>query len=283
MSISLGDHQNDCSSNLRFADDVLLFTGAIEKNDDRLQQKHRKKYGLKIHRDATQVLSNQRSNRKTQATIDNIKVEVQPISEKAKYLGQTVAFEKQETIEIKSRIRAARASCTKYNQESGVDIEIVSSAAQASPIQHGHHLHADMRFWTVDALARTREAIRSTQCKMLRFIVQTKRKYKTITRKDKVTESQRAANNEREVAEDERCQQKRQPTPTKDTARTQDAINTVTYLSRVTQNSTWTRQTLKMRTNRIFQKKQKRRRGQDASSQHSVLVSKNTKKNEMGG
>ena len=51
--------------------------------------------GLKIHPEKTKILSNQGSNRRKEVTIDNIKVEVLPVKERAKYLGQTITFEQQ--------------------------------------------------------------------------------------------------------------------------------------------------------------------------------------------
>ena len=45
------------------------------------------KVGLKIHSDKTKILSNQRSNRQTDAKIDDIKVEVLPIRARAQYLS----------------------------------------------------------------------------------------------------------------------------------------------------------------------------------------------------
>ena len=74
--------------------------------------------GLKIHPDKTKILSNQGSNRREEVTIDNIKVDVLSMKERAKYLGRTIIFEQQETTEIKSRIRSTWASFTKYGQES---------------------------------------------------------------------------------------------------------------------------------------------------------------------
>ena len=38
-----------------------------------------------------------------------------------------------------------------------VDVEISSSTAQTSRIQHGHHSHVDVRFWLMDTITRTRE------------------------------------------------------------------------------------------------------------------------------
>ena len=69
---------------------------------------------LKILPDKTKILSDQRSNKRREVSIDNIKVKVLPVKECAKYLRETITFEQQETTEIKSRLRAAWASFTKY-------------------------------------------------------------------------------------------------------------------------------------------------------------------------
>ena len=75
-------------------------------------------------------------------TIDNIKVEVLPVKERAKYLGQTITFEQQETTEIKSRVRAAWASFTKYRL-----IEIVPTTTH-----NGHYSYTDICLWNMDPL-----------------------------------------------------------------------------------------------------------------------------------
>ena len=72
---------------------------------------------LKIHLENTKIVSNQNSNRRREVAINNIKVDVLLVSECAKYLGQTIKFQQQETTEIRSRIRAAWASFHRYNQE----------------------------------------------------------------------------------------------------------------------------------------------------------------------
>ena len=75
------------------------------------------KVGLKIHPEKTKILSNQSSNKRKEVAISNIKVEVFPVHECAKYLGQTITFQQQETTQIRSRIRAAWASFCRYKQE----------------------------------------------------------------------------------------------------------------------------------------------------------------------
>ena len=86
MGFSLGDLQADSLSNLRFADDVILFSASLKQ-----------------------------SNRRKEVTINNIKVEVLPMKQRPRYLGQTKTFEQQETTEITSRIRTASLQIDNYN------------------------------------------------------------------------------------------------------------------------------------------------------------------------
>ena len=108
MGISLGVLQPDCLSNLRFEDDVLLFSTSLEQLRSMMCDfKKSTEVGLKIFLEKTKILSNQGSKRG----------EVLPVRERAKYLGQTITFEQMETIDVKSRARAAWASYTTYRQE----------------------------------------------------------------------------------------------------------------------------------------------------------------------
>ena len=95
---------------------ILYFPGTAQKYDVRLLE-NTEHVGLKNHLEKTTIVSKKRSNRRNEVTIDNIKVEVLPVKERAKYLCQTITLEQQETTAIKNRIRAAWASLTKYRQE----------------------------------------------------------------------------------------------------------------------------------------------------------------------
>ena len=122
--------------------------------------------GLKIHPAETKILSNQSSNSRKDIVIDNIKVEILTRNESTKYLGQMITFLHQETTEIKNRIRAAWATFNKYK------FKILSPSSQTSIVRRSGHPN-DM------ALTKDHESmIQSTQRKMLRLIIQTKRKYK---------------------------------------------------------------------------------------------------------
>ena len=119
MGIKVRDAQSHCISNWRFADEVLsLFSS---KNQLRKMMSDFKrstsKTGLQIHPEKTNILSNQKQKQKQRgAHIDNIQVKNLPPNGKAKYLGQTFTFEKQETVEIKTRIRFAWSYFAKHRQ-----------------------------------------------------------------------------------------------------------------------------------------------------------------------
>ena len=61
MGIYLSDHDRDCLTNLRFADDVMLFATSKEQRRNMMYEfkKATEKVGLRIHPDKTKILSNQ--------------------------------------------------------------------------------------------------------------------------------------------------------------------------------------------------------------------------------
>ena len=83
-------------------------------------KKATEKVGLRIHPDKTKILSNQstmNSNTKRHVKVGEMSIEILTKNESVKYLGQRISFHQQETLEIKSRIRAAWATFHKYRQE----------------------------------------------------------------------------------------------------------------------------------------------------------------------
>ena len=103
-------------------------------------------------------------------------------NESVKYLGQKISFYQQETTEIKSRIRAAWATFYKYRQE---------LTSKNYMLKHRLRLFDATVSPTVCYAAGTwapnkehERMIQSTQRKMLRLIIQTKRKYKKIEKQD---------------------------------------------------------------------------------------------------
>ena len=117
-SIRLSDKTEDCLTNLRFADDVLLFSTSLERLREMLCEfkVSTEAVALGIHPDKTKILSNQDKVKAKEITVDNIKVEVLAKGDSARYLGQKITFEKQETEEIKNRLKAAWAF-HKHRQE----------------------------------------------------------------------------------------------------------------------------------------------------------------------
>ena len=121
MGIYLSDQERDCLTNLRFADDVMLFATSKEPIRNMMCEfkEATEKVGLRIHPDKTKILSNQ-SNMNSDTKdirIGEMSIEILAKNESVKYLGQRISFHQQETLEIKSRIRAAWTTFHKYRQE----------------------------------------------------------------------------------------------------------------------------------------------------------------------
>ena len=111
--------QKDCLTNLRFADDVLLFSTSLEKLREKLCEfkTSTEAVGLGIHPDKTKILSNQDKVKAKKITVNNVKIEVLARGDNARNLGQNITFEEQETEETKNRLKAAWAAFHKYRQE----------------------------------------------------------------------------------------------------------------------------------------------------------------------
>ena len=100
IGIYLSDHDHDCFTNLRFADDVLLFATPKEQLQKMMYEfkESTEKVGLRIHPGKTKVLSNQSSIRpdsKKEMQIGDVKIEILTRSESVRYLGQLITFQHQ--------------------------------------------------------------------------------------------------------------------------------------------------------------------------------------------
>ena len=105
-------------------------------------------------------------------------IEILAKSESVKYLGQRISFHQQETLEIKSRIRAAWTTFRKYRQELISQKYLLKLRLRLFDATVSPTLCYASGTWS---LSREHERmIQSTQRKMLRLIIQTKRKYKKI-------------------------------------------------------------------------------------------------------
>ena len=183
MGIYLSDQERDCLTNLRFADDVMLFAtfkGQIQNMMCEFKEAT-EKVGLTIHPDKTKILSNEssmNSDTKRYIKIGDMNIEILAKSESVKYLGQRISFYQQETLEIKSRIRAAWTTFRKYRQELTSKKYMLKFRLRLFDATVSPTLCYAAGTWTP---SREHERmIQSTQRKMLRLIIQTKRKYKKI-------------------------------------------------------------------------------------------------------
>ena len=143
------------------------------------------KVGLRIHPDKTKILSNQstiNSETKKHLEVDDMNIEIFTRNESVKYSGQKISFYQQETTEIKSRIKAAWATFHKYRQE---------LTSKNYMLKHRLRLFDATVSPTVCYAAGTwvpnkehERMIQSTQRKIQRLIIQTKKKYKNIEKQD---------------------------------------------------------------------------------------------------
>ena len=153
--IRLSDKTEVCLTNLRFADDVLLFSTSLEKLRDMLCEFKisTETVGLGTHPDKTQILSNQDKVKAKEITVD--KIEVLAKGDSARYLGQKITFEDQETEEIKNRLKAAWAAFHKYRQElTSKDYRLCH---RTPSLQYGDHAYIDLRKSYMDINSETRK------------------------------------------------------------------------------------------------------------------------------
>ena len=176
--IRLSDNTEDCLTNLRFADDVLLFSTSLRKLRDMLCdfKTSTEELGLGIHPDKTKILSNQDKVKEKELTVDNIQIEILRKSDSARYLGQKVTFEDQETEEVKNRLKAAWAAFHKYRQElTSKDYRLCHRLRLFNMVITPTMTYASGT-WTLTQ--KHEKMIRTAQRKMLRLIIQTKSIYK---------------------------------------------------------------------------------------------------------
>ena len=174
----MSDRKEDCLTNLRFPDDVLLFSTHLNKLKDIFYnfKKSTEKVGLEIHPSKTKILSYPKSRKQQEVTIDNIKIEVMQTNECAKYLGYKITFEEHDTADIKSSLKSAWAAFHKNRQELTSRSYRPCHRLRLFNMLTTPTLTYASGTWT---LSKTHERmIKSAQRKMIRLIVQTKRKYK---------------------------------------------------------------------------------------------------------
>ena len=199
--IRLSDKTEDCLTNLRFADDVLLFSTSLKKLRDMLCdfKASTEAVGLGIHPDKTKILGNQDNVKEKEILVDNIKIEIFRKRDSARYLGQKVTFEDQETEEVKNRLKAAWAAFHKYRQElTSKGYRLCHRLRLFNMVITPTMTYASDT-WTLTQ--KHEKMIKTAQRKMLRLIIQTKRKYKkkrkaSSNKKEEVPGETKDENNE---------------------------------------------------------------------------------------
>ena len=178
MDIYLSDYDHVCFTNMRFADDVLLFASSNKQLQKMLCEfkKSTEKVRLRIHPGKTKILSNRSSDIRKEIEIDDIKVEISARGESTKYLGQMIG----------DRNQKSSQGCLGNVQQVQTGADIPKQRAQTSTPAIRRSDNSD----DMDTHKRARKNIQSTQRKMLRLIKQTKRRYKKIVkRKDETNET----------------------------------------------------------------------------------------------
>ena len=199
MGIRLGDYESDCLTNLCFADDVLLFpTSLVQLQKMMCDIKHSTEtVGLKIHPNKTNIPSNQSTNRRKEVQINNIKVEISSACEcEVSWANNYISATRNS--KIKNRIRAAWESFYRIKQE-------LTSRSYFLPnrlrLLNMPTLSYASGTWT---LSKEHERmIRSTQRKMLRLVVQAKRKSKKKNQPSKNDEDEEDKNTNHRSSDDE--------------------------------------------------------------------------------
>ena len=133
--------------------------------------------GLGIHPNNIKILSNHYKVKAKEIKVNNIKMEVLAKGDSARYLGQKITFEEQENEEIRNRLKAAWAAFHKYRQEpSSRDYRLCHRLRLFGMVITPTLTYAGGT-WTLSQ--KHEKMIKTAQRKMLRLIVQTKRKYKS--------------------------------------------------------------------------------------------------------
>ena len=144
MGICFGDSESDCLTNLRFADDVPLFSTSLVQLPKMMCdfKKITVRVGLKIHPDSTRILSNQSSNRRREVEINNMHVETFSACKSAEYLGQAITF-----VSATGNSRDQQSNQSRLGRYKH---ELTSRSyflQHTLLVQHGDHADAELRLW----------------------------------------------------------------------------------------------------------------------------------------
>ena len=173
MGIYLSDNDHDRLTNLRFADDVRLLASSKEQLRKMLYEfkKGTEKVGLRIHPEKdenSQQPEHHQLGHKKELEIEDMKIEILTRSESVKYLGQ----------KISATFRKYRQELTSKNYMLNHRLRVFDAAISPT------FCHA-AGTWTPNK--EHERMIQSTQRKMLRLIIQTRRIYKKVEKQESKT------------------------------------------------------------------------------------------------
>ena len=180
--IRLSNKKEDCLTNLRFADDVLLFSTSLEKLSEMLCEfkTSTEVVGLGIHPNKTKILSNQGRKKEKKSQSTTSKSRSCQKGTVRDFLDKRLRSRSKTQKKSKNRLKAAWAAFHKYRQElTSKDYRLCHRLRLFSMVITPTLTYAS-ETWTLSQ--KHERMIKTAQRKMLRFIVQTKRTYKSKER-----------------------------------------------------------------------------------------------------
>ena len=168
MGIFLSDQERDCLTNLRFADDVMLFATSKDQIRNMMCEfkEATEKVGLRIHPDKTKILSNQsnmNSDMKRYINIGEMSIEILAKNESVKYLGQRISFHQQETLENQKQDQSSLDDIPQI--QTRIDIKEIHAQTPSSTLRRHSFSDSLLRSRNMDTEPRTRknDSIDATQ------------------------------------------------------------------------------------------------------------------------
>ena len=191
--LQLGHTHCSTITNLRFADDVLLFAPTLPQLTTMFNDLHNlaEQYGLELHPDKTVILSNLSQRRGRQATrtvqIGNRPVRVLHYEDNTKYLGRKLCFNDYHTTEIDNRIAYAWRKFYTLRQELTNKRYCLRSRIRLFDSTITPTILYGCASWTTTQTLTTK--FQRTRRHMLRLIVGTPRRRKLATPSPSATTS----------------------------------------------------------------------------------------------
>ena len=134
IGIRLSVKKDDCLTDLRFADEVLLLSTSLNKLEEMLCDFKRSTVGLGTHPSETKILSNQVKVKKNEVTINSIQKEVLATSDSARHLGQKITFYEQNNSRSQKQTKSSMGSIPQISPR--MYFEGISPVPQITLFQH---------------------------------------------------------------------------------------------------------------------------------------------------